>query len=80
MTATIIVGAVQLVCNGVSTMLVDRTGRRPLLLVSAAVMTVSMAAMGAAFYFDFEKESWLGYVFIHNYNLRALWSHPRVVI
>lgn len=62
MTATIIVGVVQLVCNGVSTLLVDRTGRRPLLLVSAAVMSASMAAMGAAFYFQLEKESWLGYL------------------
>lgn len=60
MTATIVVGAVQLVSNGVSTMLVDRAGRRPLLLLSAVTMCVSMAAMGAAFYFQFEAESWLG--------------------
>ncbi|KAJ0175691.1 hypothetical protein K1T71_008850 [Dendrolimus kikuchii] len=62
MTATIVVGVVQLACNGVSTMLVDRAGRRPLLLISAAIMSVSMAAMGAAFFFQFEKESWLGYL------------------
>ncbi|XP_063822514.1 facilitated trehalose transporter Tret1-like [Ostrinia nubilalis] len=62
MTATILVGLVQLVMNGVSTMLVDRAGRRPLLLVSAAIMCVSMASMGAAFYFEFEKEQWLGYL------------------
>ncbi|XP_014369281.2 facilitated trehalose transporter Tret1-like [Papilio machaon] len=62
MTATIIVGAVQLISNGVSTMLVDRAGRRPLLLLSAVTMCVSMASMGAAFYFQFEAESWLGYL------------------
>ncbi|XP_053612397.1 facilitated trehalose transporter Tret1-like [Plodia interpunctella] len=62
MTATIIVGLVQLVSNGVSTMLVDRAGRRPLLLLSSAVMCLSMAAMGAAFFFEFGKESWIGYL------------------
>ncbi|XP_060803772.1 facilitated trehalose transporter Tret1 isoform X2 [Amyelois transitella] len=62
MTATIIIGLVQLLSNGVSTMLVDRAGRRPLLLLSAAVMCLSMASMGAAFYFEFEKESWIGYM------------------
>lgn len=60
MTATILVGLVQLVMNGVSTMLVDRAGRRPLLLVSAAIMCLSMASMGAAFHFEFERETWLG--------------------
>ncbi|CAG9785548.1 unnamed protein product [Diatraea saccharalis] len=62
MTATIVVGLVQLVMNGVSTMLVDRAGRRPLLLISAAIMCVSMASMGAAFYFEFENSTWLGYL------------------
>lgn len=60
MTATIIVGVVQLVFNGVSTMLVDRAGRRPLLMISAFIMCASMAAMGAAFYFEFEHNSLLG--------------------
>lgn len=60
MTATMIVGAVQLLSNAVSTMLVDRAGRRPLLLLSAITMCASMASMGAAFYFEFERESWLG--------------------
>lgn len=62
MTATIIIGLVQLVCNGVSTLLVDRAGRRPLLLVSAAIMSMSMGSMGAAFYFEFENSSFLGYL------------------
>ncbi|XP_075974385.1 facilitated trehalose transporter Tret1-like [Anticarsia gemmatalis] len=62
MTATIIVGVVQLVSNGVSTLLVDRAGRRPLLLISAAIMCASMAAMGAAFYFQLKDSPWLGYL------------------
>ncbi|XP_026315677.1 facilitated trehalose transporter Tret1-like isoform X2 [Hyposmocoma kahamanoa] len=62
MTATIVVGVVQLLCNGVSTMLVDAAGRRPLLLLSAVVMCISMASMGCAFYFEFEQDSWLGYL------------------
>ncbi|CAH2207840.1 jg7141, partial [Pararge aegeria aegeria] len=60
MTATIIVGAVQLFSNGVSTLLVDRAGRRPLLLLSAVTMCVSMVGMGAAFFFKFEQTSFLG--------------------
>lgn len=66
MTATIIIGVVQLMSNAVSTTLVDRAGRRPLLLVSAAVMCASMAAMGSAFYFEFERQSWLGQVQLIN--------------
>ncbi|XP_075974955.1 facilitated trehalose transporter Tret1-like isoform X2 [Anticarsia gemmatalis] len=62
MTATITVGVVQLISNGVSTTLVDRAGRRPLLLISAAVMCLSMGAMGAAFYFQFKESPWLGYL------------------
>ncbi|CAK1540405.1 unnamed protein product [Leptosia nina] len=62
MTATIIVGVVQLFSNAISTVLVDRAGRRPLLLLSAATMCMSMIAMGTSFFFNFEKESWLGYL------------------
>ncbi|CAK1540404.1 unnamed protein product [Leptosia nina] len=62
MIATIIVGAVQLFSNGVSTMLVDRAGRRPLLLLSSVTMCISMVSMGAAFYFEFANASWLGYL------------------
>ncbi|XP_032515113.2 facilitated trehalose transporter Tret1-like [Danaus plexippus] len=62
MTATIIVGVVQLFSCGVSTMLVDRAGRRPLLLLSSVIMCVSMLSMGCAFYFEFEQDSLLGYL------------------
>ncbi|CAH2108109.1 unnamed protein product [Euphydryas editha] len=62
MAATIIVGAVQLFSNGVSTVLVDRSGRRPLLLLSAVTMCASMLSMGCAFFFKFEHNSYLGYL------------------
>jgi facilitated trehalose transporter len=62
MSATMVVGAVQLVASGASTLLADRAGRRPLLLISAAIMTASMAAMGASFYLKFENTVWLGLV------------------
>lgn len=48
--STIIVGAVQVVATGVSLVLVDSRGRRALLLVSGAVMAVSMGALGVYFY------------------------------
>ncbi|XP_045447718.1 facilitated trehalose transporter Tret1-like [Melitaea cinxia] len=60
--ATVIVGVVQLISSGVSTMLVDRSGRRPLLLISALTMCASMLSMGCAFFFEFEKNSFLGYL------------------
>lgn len=60
MTATIVVGVVQFVSSGVSTMLVDRAGRRPLLLISAAIMSLSMFSMGSAFYFQLRDSAWLG--------------------
>uniref|UniRef100_A0AAU6W8N6 Trehalose transporter n=1 Tax=Hyphantria cunea TaxID=39466 RepID=A0AAU6W8N6_HYPCU len=62
MTATIVVGVVQFVSSGVSTMLVDRAGRRPLLLISAAIMSLSMFSMGSAFYFQLRDSAWLGYL------------------
>nr|CAD7439277.1 unnamed protein product [Timema bartmani] len=48
--ATIIVGLVQLLANFFSLFLIDRSGRRPLLLASGALMCLSMMAMGTHFY------------------------------
>ena len=48
--STVIVGVVQLVATVVSMFLVDRAGRRLLLLFSGLFMTVSLAAMGSFFY------------------------------
>lgn len=50
--ATIIVGSVQLVSNIASLFMVDRAGRKPLLLASAVIMCMAMASMGTAFYLN----------------------------
>lgn len=48
--ATIIVGLIQLLSNFAALFVVDKAGRKPLLIVSGVVMSLSMAAMGAAFH------------------------------
>ncbi|KAL3340931.1 hypothetical protein AABB24_029208 [Solanum stoloniferum] len=48
--ATFGVGAIQVVATAVSTWLVDRTGRRILLIVSSAGMSVSLLIVSVAFY------------------------------
>ena len=48
--ATIIVGLVQLVSNFLSLFIVDRAGRKPLLIASGAVMCVALSALGTHFY------------------------------
>lgn len=48
--ATILVGLVQLVSNISALFVVDKFGRKPLLIVSAVVMSISMFGMGSAFY------------------------------
>ncbi|XP_067003354.1 facilitated trehalose transporter Tret1-2 homolog isoform X2 [Anabrus simplex] len=48
--STILVGLVQLVSNLLALFVVDRAGRRPLLLGSGFLMTLSMSALGAYFY------------------------------
>jgi facilitated trehalose transporter len=48
--ATIIVGLVQFVANILSLFIVDRAGRRPLLIASGALMCVALAALGTHFY------------------------------
>jgi SP family arabinose:H+ symporter-like MFS transporter len=49
LTETIIVGAVNLVFTLVSMWLIDRVGRKVLLLVGSAFMTISLLVVGAAF-------------------------------
>lgn len=48
--ATIIVGVVQVIASGVTPVIVDRLGRKPILLVSASVMSVGLVALGTFFY------------------------------
>lgn len=50
--STIIVGLVMLLSSCISPFFVDRTGRRGLLLVSAAGMAISLTIMGIYFFFD----------------------------
>ncbi|XP_026481106.1 facilitated trehalose transporter Tret1-2 homolog [Ctenocephalides felis] len=60
--ATILVGLVQLICNGLSLLLIDRAGRKPLLIGSGAVMSMAMASMGAAFYLHEQGNDSLGFL------------------
>lgn len=60
--ATIIVGFVQLASNVLSLFVVDRSGRKPLLIASASIMCVSMAFMGVAFHLNAIGNHDYGYV------------------
>lgn len=50
--ATIIVGIVQVVFNILSLFLVDKTGRKPLLIASGIIMSISTTSMGGAYYLN----------------------------
>lgn len=50
--ATIIIGIVMLISSSVSSLFVDLSGRKGLLLVSAAGMAVSLTTMGIYFFLD----------------------------
>ena len=49
-TATIVVGVIQVVITFISTLVVDRLGRRLLLLISDSIMTVCTLLLGVYFY------------------------------
>jgi facilitated trehalose transporter len=48
--ATILVGAIQIVASIISSILMDRAGRRILLMISGVLMTVALGALGFFFY------------------------------
>ncbi|KAK0575412.1 hypothetical protein LWI29_000098 [Acer saccharum] len=48
--ATVGIGAVQVIATGVSALLIDRAGRRLLLIISSAGMTVSLLIVAASFF------------------------------
>lgn len=50
--ATIMVGILQLGSNIMALFVIDRAGRKPLLIGSAFLMCISMASMGVAFYLN----------------------------
>jgi facilitated trehalose transporter len=54
--ATIVVGIVQFFATFISIFLVDKAGRRILLLTSGVIMTASLAAVGAFFYMKSQNE------------------------
>ncbi|XP_066964859.1 facilitated trehalose transporter Tret1-like isoform X2 [Macrobrachium rosenbergii] len=56
--STIIIGVVELVFTLVSVSLVDRAGRKLLLLVSSAFMCLSLAVLGAYFYLAQQNKEW----------------------
>ncbi len=55
---TVIVGGIMIAFTFVATWLVDRAGRRPLLLFGTAGQTISLVLVGATFFFDM-KGPWL---------------------
>ncbi|OWM74585.1 sugar transporter ERD6-like 6 [Punica granatum] len=50
--ATFCLGAIQVIATGVNLWLMDRVGRRLLLIVSSSAMTVSLAVVAIAFYIE----------------------------
>ncbi|XP_031622593.1 facilitated trehalose transporter Tret1-like [Contarinia nasturtii] len=60
--ATILVGFVQLVSNIVALFVVDRSGRKPLLMISAVIMCISMSGMGTAFYLKQQGSASFGWL------------------
>lgn len=60
--ATIIVGAVQLLSNFASLFIVDKAGRKPLLISSGVIMCLSMATMGVAFHLNEMGDTRFGYL------------------
>ncbi|XP_030376606.1 facilitated trehalose transporter Tret1 [Scaptodrosophila lebanonensis] len=52
--ATIIIGCVQVASSGLTPIVADRLGRKIMLLTSASVMTLGLAALGAFFYMQLE--------------------------
>lgn len=49
--SAIIIGAIQVVCTYASSLLIDKAGRKILLLVSAGVMAICQALLGIYFYY-----------------------------
>lgn len=58
--ASIIVGTVQVLASGCTPLIVDRLGRRIILLISAGGMAIALAAMGLYFLFDIQQASFVG--------------------
>ncbi|XP_077525451.1 facilitated trehalose transporter Tret1-like isoform X2 [Amblyomma americanum] len=68
--SAIIVGAAQVLFVGLATRLTDRLGRRPLLLFSLAVSSISLIILGCFYHF----KRTLGPSFVHSYGWLPLFS------
>lgn len=77
--ATIIVGLVQLVSNIASLFVVDRAGRKPLLIGSGVLMCISTAAMGTAFYLNNHGIREYGCVLCTNFVLILIYMYIEMV-
>ncbi|KAJ1524856.1 hypothetical protein ONE63_009723 [Megalurothrips usitatus] len=60
--ATVVVGCCQIVATYVSTLLIDRLGRRILLILSGLSMALSGAVLGVYFYLDLLKDVDIGWL------------------
>ncbi|XP_068993376.1 facilitated trehalose transporter Tret1-like [Neodiprion pinetum] len=54
--ATVVIGIVEVVMSVLVALIIDRVGRRPLLIVSAAMMAISLGALG--YYFKMKSSGW----------------------
>ncbi|CAI8609131.1 unnamed protein product [Vicia faba] len=50
--ATVGLGAIQVIATGIATWLVDKSGRRVLLIISSSLMTASLLVVSVAFYLE----------------------------
>ena len=55
--SAVIIGSIQVILVGVSTVLVDRAGRKILLVISDTGMAISLAALGVFFYLKDETNN-----------------------
>ncbi|XP_054716778.1 facilitated trehalose transporter Tret1-like [Uloborus diversus] len=53
--ATIIIGAVQVIATITSNLIVDKAGRKILLIISGLLMSASLVSLGTYYYLSFEK-------------------------
>jgi len=72
--ATILIGVVQVVSSGITPLIADRLGRKPILLVSGIVMSVGLVTLGAFFYIkntgeDISSIGWLPVTALIVYNI-----------
>lgn len=70
--ATIIVGVIQLLSNFAALFVVDKAGRKPLLIASGVIMSISMGCMGLAYYLNSIGNHKFGLVDFEKKNLKIL--------